>query len=688
MQERRGGGRVKMDQEEELPRTEHKLNELIKENLNAKLDFQSLGQASSPAFGAYLCSFNISLACQQTSRTTNLSTNVMLTILKNELKIKPEFRHEPQTINTFQMTEPELGKYTYSRSLSLLSSPGLRSLVSCSVCSETLSGLCLPMVSGVCGHAVCRDCLEASSGSSCPVTECDTLVQPRDYTESRTLGQVTECLDNIRSLLQRAAVSRETEAGVSGRTETVPAPSPRRLRGNKENVRKDLRKAVLSEAIQQKIPANKKPKTAKKTDVNKESEKEDKSTEAGDRRRSLPATKKENKTKRVRSVTVENLQASRAGSSKRVVNIEKRNPRGETPLQVACAKGDEDKVKSLLEDGANCNTQDNNGWTPLHDACTGVRTNIVRILLQFGANPSVPGGPERLTPLHDAVTGGDLEIIRLLVTHGADRDAKDSEGRTPRNIAVGLSEETRKVIDETKVITDLNESIKVNAKAKEMLICLSKNIAKNAQVKKLCYDLLPKYNLKKPITEFTSFVSHFVVEENEKLGATSYQYLAALVTGADMVQHNWLLESAQRNKILDADNYVVEFYKEDEEGAARAKELITSQQPKLFAGIHFYLLGQFGAKLNRDQILSLIRLCDGKIVTREPDPEWIPEHEVSIPHHAGADSSLAETSHVLLYQEGGKSEPLLKYNMKHIKTLPLSWMLNSLKYCNLREPGS
>jgi len=54
-----------MDQEEELPRTEHKLNELIKVNLNAKLDFQSLGQASSPAFGAYLCSFNISLACQQ-----------------------------------------------------------------------------------------------------------------------------------------------------------------------------------------------------------------------------------------------------------------------------------------------------------------------------------------------------------------------------------------------------------------------------------------------------------------------------------------------------------------------------------------------------------------------------------------------------------------------------------------------
>ena len=590
---------------------------------------------------------------------------------------------------TSEMTEPELGNYNFARSLSLLSSPGLRSLVSCSLCSESVSGPRPPLVSGVCAHAVCPACLQASSGSSCPVPECGLPTQPRDYTESRTLGQVAECLDNIRALLQRATVGQDTVASARDGKENAPAPSPRRLRENKAKVRTDLRKAVLSEAIQQKVPAEKKPKTAKQTGLDPASKKVEKSTTAaGDRRRSLPAVKKESKTKRVRSSTVDNPKANSAGSSKGIVKIEKRNNKGETPLQVACAKGDENKARKLLEDGANCNTQDNAGWTPLHDAVTGVRTNIVRLLLQFGANPSVPGGDQRLTPLHDAVTGGDIEIIRLLVSHGADRDAKDAEGRTPRNIAAGLSEETRKVIDETKVITDLNESIKVNAKAKEMLICLSNVVAKNAQVKKLCYDLLPKYNLRKPITEFTSFVSHLVVEENEKLEVSSYQYLAALVTGADIVHHTWLLASAQENKILDIDPYLVEFYKEDEEGATKTKELITSQQPKLFAGIHFYLLGQFRTKLNRDEVLNLIRLCGGKIVTREPDPEWIPEHEVSIPHHAGPDSALAATSHILLYQEGGKSEPLLKYNMNHIKTLPLSWMLNCLKSCSLLEPGS
>ena len=586
---------------------------------------------------------------------------------------------------TSDMTEPELGRYKFSRSLSLLSSPGLRSLVSCSVCSDSVSGPRLPLVSGVCGHAVCRPCLEASAGSACPVSACGASAQPRDYTESRTLGQVAECLDNIRTLLTRSAaspVTGDTAAGVREIGRTIKTPSPRRLRGNKENVGKDLRKAVLSEALQQKVTAKKKPKTTKKT--NQDNEKIENCTEAGERRRSLPAAKKENKSRRVRSVTVEN--PSSAGSSKRVVNIDKKNKKGETPLQVASAKGDEVKVRTLLEDGANCNTQDNAGWTPLHDAVTGARTGVVRILLQFGANPSVPGGDQRLTPLHDAVSGGDLEIMRLLVSHGADRDAKDSEGRTPRSIAAGLSEETRKVIDETKVITDLNESIKVNAKAKEMLICLSKNVAKNAQIKKLCYDILPKYNFKKPITEFTSLVSHLVVEENEKLKETSYQYLAALATGAEMVQHKWLLESAEKQKILDMDPYLVEFNEEDGEGVVRIKDLITSQQPELFAGIHFYLLGQFRTNLSRDEVLSLIRLCGGKIVTREPDPEWIPEHEMSIPHHAGLDSALAATSHVLLYQEGGDTEPLLKYNMKHIKTLPLSWMVKCLRSCTLLDP--
>jgi len=43
----------------------------------------------------------------------------------------------------------------------------------------------------------------------------------------------------------------------------------------------------------------------------------------------------------------------------------KRNIKGETPLHVACIKGNLVTLKSLLAAGANPNTKDNAGWTPL-----------------------------------------------------------------------------------------------------------------------------------------------------------------------------------------------------------------------------------------------------------------------------------------------------------------------------------
>ena len=60
------------------------------------------------------------------------------------------------------------------------------------------------------------------------------------------------------------------------------------------------------------------------------------------------------------------------------------------------------------------------------------------------------------------------------------------------------------------------------------------------------------------------------------------------------------------------------------------------------------------------------------------DPEWIPEAE------AGA--AMAKTSHVLVYQDKEADRILMKYNMKHIKTLPLSWLVKCLRQYTLLDP--
>lgn len=129
---------------------------------------------------------------------------------------------------------------------------------------------------------------------------------------------------------------------------------------------------------------------------------------------------------------------------------QRRNERGETPLHVACIKGDLKTATSLVQQGAEVNAVDNAGkvdsnlvlysflglpfllllfvvvvcllvvcntpfyycvigWTPLHEACNHGHSVIVGMLLQHGAKVNVRG-MEGDTPMHDAVINGHLEV--------------------------------------------------------------------------------------------------------------------------------------------------------------------------------------------------------------------------------------------------------------------------------------
>lgn len=617
------------------------------------------------------------------------------------------------------MTDLDLAQFDWSRSLAVLRAPSLGPLLHCPGCSAQLGHGAPVLVSGRCGHRVCGDCVKQTK--VCPREGCGLATQPRDYTEDRSMAAVASSLANIRGLLEKAQsaraqpaaaatartprVNKENAAGI--KTTETPVASSNKVAGKRkakgvkskdvtgENVLGELKNVAEKNTNGKLKKINMKEKapmdfTSDSTEKGKSKDRKEDSNKAksDNKRLSLPEKKPQGQ-KRVRSATVAVDISKGAGTSKKPTNIEKKNAKGETLVHVACSKGQVDKVRALLAEGANPNTRDHAGWTPLHDAVDGGRAEIVELLLRAGANPSVPSGDQRVTALHEAVSRGHAELVRLLVAHGADRDAKDSSGNTPRSIAAGHKEDgIRKALEDTKVVVDLNESVKVNPVSKETLLCLSKKLSKSASMKKIT-DIVTKLNVKRPVADFTSSVTHYVIDEEEKLLPDSYPYLASMITGAVIVSQSWLVESGKQGKLLDAESFSRDFSAEDEVGVGRAREVITLQQPRLLAGLHVYLLGNFAAgagAMAREEVAALVRLAEGKLVTREPDPEWIPEAEMSIPHHAEAGAAMAKTSHVLVYQDKEADRILMKYNMKHIKTLPLSWLVKCLRQYTLLDP--
>ncbi len=94
-----------------------------------------------------------------------------------------------------------------------------------------------------------------------------------------------------------------------------------------------------------------------------------------------------------------------------------------TPLHKACAKGDEDLVRSLvLEQGANIEAQDDDWMTPLQLAVYKNKINVARVLLGSCANVEAQckfwGASQ--PPLFLAVSAGNEEMIRLLLESGAE----------------------------------------------------------------------------------------------------------------------------------------------------------------------------------------------------------------------------------------------------------------------------
>jgi ankyrin repeat protein len=108
----------------------------------------------------------------------------------------------------------------------------------------------------------------------------------------------------------------------------------------------------------------------------------------------------------------------------------------DTPLLIACRKGDAVGVKICLEFGARNDPHPEFGQTALHAGVDECQYDAISVLLAAAAESQADhiicnlADPKGQTPLHLAVIRGSMSIIELLITHGADIARIDDIGQT------------------------------------------------------------------------------------------------------------------------------------------------------------------------------------------------------------------------------------------------------------------
>uniref|UniRef100_A0A1X7STK9 Uncharacterized protein n=1 Tax=Amphimedon queenslandica TaxID=400682 RepID=A0A1X7STK9_AMPQE len=110
-----------------------------------------------------------------------------------------------------------------------------------------------------------------------------------------------------------------------------------------------------------------------------------------------------------------------------IVNIGHTNEKGKTALMLACKRGHEDIVHSLLSAGANVNIQNNKGWTALMIASEHNHISIIHMLLQANANPHLKNS-KGSNAVMIASYYGNYEAVELLISKGVDYKYQREDG--------------------------------------------------------------------------------------------------------------------------------------------------------------------------------------------------------------------------------------------------------------------
>jgi ankyrin repeat protein len=119
--------------------------------------------------------------------------------------------------------------------------------------------------------------------------------------------------------------------------------------------------------------------------------------------------------------------------SRKKKSSETKNEKGSlnTQLTEAVAHEKTEKVKSVLEQGAEIDHINSMGITALQYACNQKSKEMVTLLINRGADLFVIEKESGFTLLHTAAFNGYLWLVKILVEKGLDVNARDKEGNGP-----------------------------------------------------------------------------------------------------------------------------------------------------------------------------------------------------------------------------------------------------------------
>ncbi|GFS66207.1 BRCA1-associated RING domain protein 1 [Trichonephila inaurata madagascariensis] len=523
----------------------------------------------------------------------------------------------------------------------------LEDALKCNVCNYLLKD---PLLIVKCGHTTCKLCFTKHTDMTCPV--CKVPVNSRDSLEDKQLVELLAQLKCLQNLI--SSINKE---------EKVPESSHEtRIKGNKKNE-----------------PSISTPKTPSVESQSKEKSFIQETPESQLAKTPVASSKRTRKSgSRKSSNSFSSLNTTVCSPS----NINKKNHKGETPLQVAVIKGDIARVKELLKIGALVNTQDNNGWTPLHEASNRDFVEIAKVLLDHGALVNVPSLKDNVTPLHDALLNNLMDVAVLLASRGADLHAKTSFGYTALDLCKREADKN-KLIEACSPFIQGNTIIPDSKPTKnDKLVILCSNIDEKQKEKlQKCAQML-KADI---VDEFKSEVTHVITSCDNMGNCTrTMKILLGILTGKWVMNFQWIEVCLEYKQKVDEEVFEVQGTRNQSntQGPKRGRKNYEQKCPPLFDGFFFYLHGTFAAPTpTREDLSNLIHLGGGKLLSREPKQDTIDSY--MIPYHA-AESPLEDTSHIILYQEKPPKERHI--HSGHICTSQVMWLVTCISEFKILEP--